>query len=474
MTDTDIIVKIDQDKAAKLDKINAEKRDPIEKALAAGWVYYDEKNTRYRVDTVKLGRLLLSKYKLLSVRNGSKNELYLYHPQTGVWELISKDYLSNLIAVKLESVNLWNDYTSARTKKYILELVEQKTFKTTFGGEPPLKFNFKNGVWNWTTRKLEQHSHADYFVSVTDYALETAGTTPETDKYFDLIFGENAKTVREFIGYSFYPSYEKIQALLILLGSGGDGKSTFFKRFLERLIGCDNVASVNLRDLASGKENNFKLRELHRKHVNTASELSDFENKLIDTSTLKALTGGDKLNASVKGGGDIRFANYAKLWVATNELVSFRDTSHGWGRRIFVVDFHKIKSFHKEIDWEKIRQERGAFAYKCILAAYEAFERGSLTVTPSIEARRKDWQTENDSVQAFLDENCVTGENYRVNRRDLYQAYENWCNLEHLHALMNKNFTKSMRDKGFEVKRLRDDANGKRFYFFMGLKKLDF
>ena len=44
MTDTDIIVKIDQDKAAKLDKINAEKRDPIEKALAAGWVYYDEKN----------------------------------------------------------------------------------------------------------------------------------------------------------------------------------------------------------------------------------------------------------------------------------------------------------------------------------------------------------------------------------------------------------------------------------------------
>ena len=106
MTDTDIIVKIDQDKAAKLDKINAEKRDPIEKALAAGWVYYDEKNQRYRVDTVKLGRLLLSKYKLLSVRNGSKNELYLYHPQTGVWELISKDYLSNLIAVKLESVNL--------------------------------------------------------------------------------------------------------------------------------------------------------------------------------------------------------------------------------------------------------------------------------------------------------------------------------------------------------------------------------
>lgn len=474
MTDTDIIVKIDQDKAAKLDKINAEKRDPIEKALAAGWVYYDEKNTRYRVDTVKLGRVLLSKYKLLSVRNGSKNELYLYHPQTGVWELISKDYLSNLIAVKLEAVNLWNDYTSARTKKYILELVEQKTFKTTFGDEPPLKFNFINGVWNWEKRKLEQHTHEDYFMSVTDYALETAGTTPETDKYFDLIFGENAKTVREFIGYSFYPSYEKIQALLVLLGSGGDGKSTFFKRFLERLIGCDNCASVSLRDLASGRDNNFKLRELHRKYVNTSSELSDFENRLIDTATLKHLTGGDKFNASVKGGVDIRFANYAKLWVATNELVSFRDTSHGWGRRIFVVDFHKIKNFHKEIDWEKIRQERGAFAYKCILDAYEAMERGTLTVTPSIEARRKDWQTENDSVQAFLDENCVTGENYRVNRRDLYQAYENWCNFEHLHALMNKNFTKSMRDKGFEVKRLRDDANGKRFYFFMGLKKLDF
>ena len=471
MTDTDIIVKIDQDKAAKLDKINAEKRDPIEKALAAGWVYYDEKNTRYRVDTVKLGRLLLSKYKLLSVRNGSKNELYLYHPRTGVWELISKDYLINLIAVKLEAVNLWNDYTSARTKKYILELVEQKTFKTTFGGEPPLKFNFKNGVWNWTTRKLEQHSHADYFMSVTDYALETAGTTPETDKYFDLIFGENAKTVREFIGYSFYPSYEKIQALLVLLGSGGDGKSTFFKQFLEQLIGCDNTASVSLRDLASGRDNNFKLRELHRKYVNTSSELSDFENRLIDTATLKHLTGGDKFNASVKGSVDIRFANYAKLWIATNELVSFRDTSRGWSRRIFVVDFHKIKNFNQEIDWEKIRAERGAFAYKCILAAYEAFERGSLTVTPSIESRRTDWQTENDSVQAFLDDICETGTDFKADRKDLYNAYTIWCEVEHIHPLQAKNFTKSMKDKGFEVKRLR--IGGKRPYFFLGLHKIE-
>ena len=471
MTDTDIIVKIDQDKAAKLDKINAEKRDPIEKALAAGWVYYDEKNTRYRVDTVKLGRLLLSKYKLLSVRNGSKNELYLYHPQTGVWELISKDYLSNLIAVKLEAVNLWNDYTSARTKKYILELVEQKTFKTTFGGEPPLKFNFANGVWNWEKRKLEQHTHEDYFVSVTDYALETAGTTPETDKYFKLVFGENEKTVREFIGYSFYPSYEKIQALLVLLGSGGDGKSTFFKQFLEQLIGCDNTASVSLRDLASGRDNNFKLRELQPKYVNTSSELSDFENRLIDTATLKHLTGGDKFNASVKGSVDIRFANYAKLWIATNELVSFRDTSRWWSRRIFVVDFHKIKNFKTEINWEKIRQERGAFAYKCILAAYEAFERGTLTVTPLIEARRKDWQTENDSVQAFLDDICETGTDFKADRKDLYNAYTIWCEVEHIHPLQAKNSTKSMKDKGFEVKRLR--IGGKRAYFFLGLHKIE-
>lgn len=468
---TDIIVNIDQDKAAKLDKINAENRDPIEKALELGWVYYDEKNTRYRVDTVKLGRLLLSKYKLLSVRNGSKNELYLYHPQTGVWELISKDYLSNLIAVKLEAVNLWNDYTSARTRKYILELVEQKTFKTTFGSEPPLKFNFINGAWNWEKRKLEQHTHEDYFVSVTDYALETAGTTPETDKYFKLIFGENEKTVREFIGYSFYPSYAKIQALLVLLGSGGDGKSTFFNRFLERLIGCDNVASVSLRDLGSSKENNFKLRELHRKHINTASELSDFENKLIDTSTLKALTGGDKLNASVKGGGDIRFANYAKLWVATNELVSFRDTSDGWGRRIFVVDFHKIKNFETEINWNKIEKERGAFAYKCILEACEAFERGALTTTDSIKKRRVDWQNENDSVQAFLDDICETGTDFKADRKDLYNAYTIWCEVEHIHPLQAKNFTKSMKDKGFEVKRLR--IGGKRAYFFLGLHKIE-
>lgn len=468
---TDIIVKIDPQKAHELDALNADKREPVQKALAQGWIYYDEKNQRYRVDTVKLGRIILTQNRLLSVRNGKQNDLYLYHERTGVWEPINKEFLSNLIARKLESVNLWSDYTSARTRKFILELVQQETFKNTFGAEPPLKFNFKNGVWNWTTRKLEQHTHEDYFLSAADYALETAGNTPETDKYLDLVFGENSRTVREFIGYSLYPSYAKIQALLVLFGSGGDGKSTFFEKFLEKLVGCDNTASVNLRDLASGKENNFKLRELHRKYVNTASELSDFENKLIDTATLKGLTGGDKLNASVKGSSDIRFSNYAKLWVATNELVSFRDTSHGWARRIFVIDFHKIKNFAKEIDWGKIKQERGAFAYKCILAAYEAFERGELTATESINARRRDWQTENDSVQSFLDEMCTVGEGYQVDRKDLYHAYSAWCSLENVHPLMSKNFTKSMRDKGFEVARVR--IGGKRPYFFQGLKKIE-
>ena len=466
---TDIIVKIDAEKARELDALNADKRDPIKKALAAGWIYYDEKNQRYRVDTVQLGRLLLKQNRLLSVRNGKQNELYLYHDRSGVWEQINKDYISNLVAEKLESVNLWNDYTSARTKKYILELVKQDTFKNTFGAVPPLKFNFKNGVWNWNTRKLEPHSHADYFLSAADYALESDGTTPETDKYLNLVFKENARTVCEYLGYSFYPSYAKIQALLVLLGRGGDGKSTFFEQFLEQLVGCDNCASVSLRDLASGRDNNFKLRELHRKYVNTSSELSDFENRLIDTATLKYLTGGDKFNASVKGGADIRFANYAKLWVATNELVSFRDTSRGWSRRIFVVDFHKIKNFHKEIDWEKIRAERGAFAYKCILAAYEAFERGSLTVTDSIEVHRKDWQTENDSVQAYLDECCEIGENFQTERKDLYQAYTAWCYLENIHPLMSKNFTKSMRDKGFTLTRLR--RGNSRPYLFKGLRK---
>ena len=78
------------------------------------------------------------------------------------------------------------------------------------------------------------------------------------------------------------------------------------------------------------------------------------------------------------------------MWFASETLKKVDDTAKSWGRRVVVVDFNSIKDY-KNLDWNKINEERGAFAYKCIHLAKEAIKRGELTSTSSIENKRKKW-----------------------------------------------------------------------------------
>lgn len=459
-----------------------QQKDAKKKKQYPSWIYVDDNNKK-KVIPSKLGDAILNKTHFLLVENDDKESLYEYDSTKRTWSMKPKGSIKSIIHKYLVSQNIWMQNTEYQTYQYILGGIKRAGFKYTFGKDPALAFNFKNGVWNWKTMKLERKKHPDnpeyyskyYFLTVTDYPLITQkAKTPETDKYFKLVFGENAQTVKEFIGYSFYPSYKPIQAIMILKGDGGDGKSTFMN-FCRNLVGKDNASSVSLRDLGSGKENNFKIVELYHKFLNTSSELSDSSNKPLDTAMLKLLSGGDEHSASDKGKNDKQFDNFAKLLIATNELVTFRDSSKGWKRRIFVVNFHHIDNYTKIINWDAIRKERGTFIYKCILLAKKAIEKKDLTITSSIKQQRKEWILDNDIIQEFLDECCNVSKTETANKDDLFSAYRNWCFDNGFKPYSINKFNKKLRDKGitYDSSYLTDatatnKSKRKRHYYYSG------
>ena len=128
----------------------------------------------------------------------------------------------------------------------------------------------------------------------------------------------------EFIGYCFLETYKPIQAFIIILGNGGEGKTTFLN-FVENLIGKDIASHVSLEDLSKkGQGKNFSPSELYGKALNIGDDIA--HTSIEDTSSIKKLTGGGIISANVKNAGNIDFANYAKLWFSANDLPSFRDS----------------------------------------------------------------------------------------------------------------------------------------------------
>lgn len=470
-------IKIKQDTANKLRKVQS-------KNILPSWAYRTKDGEKIKVDYEKLGKLILNENRFIFINNKGKENLYQYHKKGGFWSIEPKGKIKNVIASKLSAVRgLWSIYTENIIYSYVSSHAKRLQLDETFNKPPKLAFNFKNGVFNWDTMQLEKHDPSYYFTSVVDYDLKTNKNipTPETEKYFELFFQDASKTMKEAIGYSFYPSYKPIQEFIILYGKGGEGKSWFLSEYLTNLIGENNTSFVQLTELTTNKEVNFKISELQGKYLNISSELKDNEGYGLNTATLKRLTGNDKTSASVKGKNDINMQNYAKLFIATNELVSFSDNSNGFKRRIYIIDTYKINNFEKIINKKKLLAERSAFVYKCILLARDAMKRVApsghheFTKTARIEALANKWFISNDPLQQFIDDCLIIDTNEKTNKRDMWQAYRNWCDDYSYKPLKPGKFKLKLEEKGIDYKAERPSkmVNGKqvkqnRIYYFTG------
>lgn len=438
------------------------------------WCYRDE-NGNVKVNFKSLGDLIQREHNYLFIMLKDKETLYEYNSKLGYWFAISNGSINKAIHDKLVEAKQWSSTTQSTTYKFIYSGIERKTFNSTLGKAPRMAFNFLNGIYNWENDKLEPHNKEYYFEGCTNYALNMDKMeTPETDKYFNLLFGENAKTMMEFIGYMFYPSYEPIQCFLILKNEGGDGKTWFTNHIINSMLGSANVANISLNQLANEKDNKFKLKELFHKNANISSELSEDESKILPTATVKKLSGNDNFNGDVKGKDDINFANYAKMLILTNTLIHFRDDSDGFRRRANIMPAHKIPNFESTINERKIKEERGIFAYKCIRLAKEAIKRGDLTKTDSIKKMVNDWILDNDPVQQFINDCIIKAPGKKENALDVIQAWKNWCKENDYIPLGKTNFKNKMIKKGFNyhIERPRDQDGNllPRQYYFTNMK----
>ncbi|MBP2058956.1 putative DNA primase/helicase [Lactobacillus colini] len=429
------------------------------------WWFIDE-NQITHVNIPLLGKTIINKNDFLYMVNGTKESIFYYSgDELGYWIEAPANYINQLVGKELDAIKgAWTAKREKEAVQYIQSHAKRVFTKDTIYKPNIQKFNFKNGVFNWQTMKLEPHSRKYFFTSTSGVNLNTKSVeTPMLDKWFKLSFQENYKTMMEFIGYIFYGSYSPINAFIILKSKGNDGKSTFINQWLVPAVGNDNVSSISLVDIAGKNISEFKLSELQGKYLNAHAENSEVP--INDTARLKMLTGGDRINASVKGKGDIIFTNNAKMLFGTNNLPAFNDNTNGMRRRSIVIPFNKIENFDNVIDFQKVKEETPAFIYKCIQATKKAIKRKKFTTTSSIKKARDEWLGLNDPIGAFLEENTVRSSNEQTDRTEIYNAYCNYCELNGYKPTNSRNFAKDLRDNKKLKQTIHKTRNGRVYYF---------
>ena len=219
--------------------------------------------------------------------------------------------------------------------------------------EDVMLINVKNGMIDLRTRELIPHSLNYYSRAQIPVPWDKDAFSQRWHDSLLFFFpGDEALNkyfvLQQFFGYALLRDC-RYQKALFMYGTGSNGKSTVID-VLRAMVGPENCSALSLTDFAR----NFNIYSIQNKLVNIATETNTKDPQ--QTEIFKAVITGDLVKGEKKYGDIYNFKPYAKIFVAMNDMPVVPDHSHGFDRRIVVLNFDRRISaeeskgnYHKEI-----------------------------------------------------------------------------------------------------------------------------
>lgn len=291
--------------------------------------------------------------------------------------------------------------------------------------------NVRNGLLNLKKKTLEEHT-PDVFSSIQlPLEYNPDAKCHEFKKFLDTTFQgdvELISVVQEMMGYCLSADMNA-QKFFILYGSGANGKSVLCN-VLRQLVGEGNYSAIPLSDL--GKS--FSRADLKDKILNLSTE-NESSGRAFNSQYLKAITGGDDIEAEFKGKDIFVFKPVCKLIFAVNALPSFRDTSHGFLRRVMIIPFENTFSIDEgtaDVDIEKkLKKELSGILNFAIEGLYRLRKNNyRFTQCAKIEKYLDDYAELINPFNTFVAEHIsVTGDKKdAVPRKAVFGTFICWAN----------------------------------------------
>lgn len=307
--------------------------------------------------------------------------------------------------------------------------------------EPTDVLNFRNGLLDWRSGTLRDHTPAVPSTYQIPHDWNPDATCPTVDAWLAEVFPADAlEFAWEVIGYLLYPANPYHRAIL-MLGAGRNGKSTFLG-LMRHLIGHAHYSTVTLQQLG---EDRFAAAALYRKVANIAGDLD--ARAIRQTDLFKMATGGDAIGAQRKYGQPFTFTNHATFLFAANELPGSADLTDGFFARWIIVPFtgYFPEAVADRTLPARLHAEAEGVIAKAVPALRRLLERGGFDLPTSVMAATTDYRAKADPVVQFADERLDVAPGARVRRPALYDAYKAWCEDCGHHPLARRRFVDRIR-----------------------------
>lgn len=384
-----------------------------------------------------------------------KEFIYLFNSE--YWENISeevfKDFLGD-VALKM-GIDKYDAKHHLFKDELYKQFIADAGLKEIKPNNKTTLINLKNGTFEITAKKqfLRSFKKFDFLTHQLPFAYDCNATAPQFQKFLDEVLPEPElqNILAEYLGYIFIKnSVLKLEKVLLLYGTGANGKSVLFE-VLMALLGPKNITNYSLQSLTA--ENGNSRAMLENKLLNYASEI----NGKLESSIFKILISGEPVEARLLYKNTQIISDYARFMFNCNELPKEIENTNAFFRRFLILPFRITippNKQDKELSGRIIENELSGVFNWVLNGLTRLLENKGFTHSNIVQNEVLQYQKESDSVLMFLDdENYQQSVEHHERLKDIYREYRCYCLEGSFRPCSIQTFSNRLRKNNFFVDR---------------------
>jgi len=288
--------------------------------------------------------------------------------------------------------------------------------------------NCLNGTVNLKTGKLRKHQRTDNLTKVCPTEFQPDAESPVWAKFLRDVFADDVELIQfaQRLFGQYLTGDVSEQKLAIFHGTGANGKSTLLNAFMDA-VGPDYAMQCMPDFLMEKKGDSHPTEKASLFGKRFVSCVETEASRKLAESTVKALTGGEKIMARRMREDFWEFSPTHKLALCTNHRPVISGTDHGIWRRLLLVPF--LQRFDGERQdkqlSEKLQAERSGILAWAVRGCLE-WQRAGLNPPGIVSNATADYRSSEDILGRFVADCCLVEPAGSVRFSVLYERLEAW------------------------------------------------
>lgn len=258
--------------------------------------------------------------------------------------------------------------------------------------------------------------------------------------------------LQEYIGACLFGVATRYDKMVVLFGSGANGKSVLI-HLIQQLFPLSAVSAVPPQRWSE----EYYLAALEGKMLNVCAELP--ERQILASEELKAVIAGDEQTARHPRGEPFKFLPRAGHLFAANNLPRMNDFSRGLWRRLEVLGFNRSfegSGITRQELVEGMAEELQGIAAWAAEGCFRLVHNREYTPVPSSLKLKNEWRLDSNPVEQWLRERTEPGdlEDRWEKAVTLYEDFCRWADREGFRKMNSTTFGNRLRELGVAHKRM--------------------